>query len=496
MEKRKIIQWLRRLAPEERHQFSEFLRSSLHSNRPQLGQMMDLLIAFFFDQPGEEVSNEAYWALVYPDKPYNANLLNRLLSEMTGELKSFLGLLQYQKDVALQQVSLMREYRERDWEDVIPKEIVKAHTKLDAEIPRNEEYYHAKLQLAVERMYYDSQNLGKVPGPIFQDNIDKLEIYFVLRLLKFRMYSSQHDRMHRTDHKIRFQAQLWPEFAANNLPESEMVSIYWLVEVLKLEKDQVKSFEEYLDLLMRITPDYQNDPGPHRISKQECEDLYIVGQNHCTLGINRGENQFGEYFIKLNSKGLKSGVLLTTGQVKAVIFVQMIIPLIKLKKFQWAQDFIQNYSHLIRQEERESTILFLNASIYFAMGKYTLAKKYFLKTKNLFSISTPLGINLNLRQMLCRLYFEEGDFEAFLYEANAFLTFTRRNKFFSQAKFRRYQEFVRLSKSLERIIHSPSGEKKTRKLLALKDEVSSAPALTAKSWLLEKIENEMGLNHC
>lgn len=492
MEKRKLIQWLGRMEPGEREQFSEFLRSPLHSNRPQLASMMGLLITHYFGMEGADLENESFWALVYPEKPYNPNLLNRLLSEMTGELKAFLGLLQYKKDLGMQQIALLREYRGRRWEDVIPKEIKAAHKKLEVEIPHDEQFYHTKLELAVERIHYDSKNLGKDPGLIFQDCIEKLETYFVLRLLKFRMYSKHHDLLHRTQHMIRYEDHLWPEFSQNNLPPSEMVSMYWLIDLFQRDDRHIKYFDEYVQLLVDICPDYQRDQGPYKISKQECEDFFIAGISHCIERMNRGEFELGKYYRILASRGLQTGALLNTGQVKMQVFIQMVTPLIKLNEFQWATEFMDEYIHLVKEEERGFTILFLKATMDFIQDKYALAKRSLLQLKNMFSITTPTGLNMNSRQMLCRIFFEEEDYEAFLHEANSLLTFTRRNKFFSKHKKKPFQDFVRFSKKLERLIHAPPDRRK-EKLIALKTDISNTTILIAKKWLINIIDKELGL---
>ena len=492
MEKRKIYQWLQRLKGEELDLFMEYLRSPLHSNRPQLAGMMGHLIPHLTEEQPESLSNETYWELVYPGKPYNANLLNRLLSEMASELKGYIQLSHFKNDLVGQRISLLRAYRERGWDDVIPKEISTTRKKFSDQLPRDEYFLQAQLEISVEEMLFNTKNLGRDPGPIFQDCIQDLESYFVLNLLKLNLYSKNHDQLHRTNHMIRFSEQLWPQFEEGNFPNAEMIKIYWLIDQFLSHNENLEFFTQYVNELISIAPDYLHTSPPYKIGKQECEDLFVAGLNYCIEGLNIGRRELVPIYLLLINKGMEKGAFLSSGNISMDFFTSMVIPMLRVKQYDLAEEFVDEHQMSIQDHEREFSVLFLKGTIDYMRREFERAKKAFLTLKYQFPSPPSIGANINSRQLLCRIYFEQQDYESFYHEANALNTFIKRNKFYGRDRAQRYQNFVKYAKRLERILNGIPGQR-LEGLQKLQQDIKGLRVIIAKDWFLEKIENEIRL---
>ena len=489
MEKRKIFQWLKRLKPEELELFIEYLRSPLHSNRPQLAGMIHHLIPHLTEEQPESLNNELYWEQVYPGKPYNANLLNRLLSEITSELRSYVGLLQYKDDLASQQVSIIRGMRNLGWDNDLPREIKLATDRLELGVPHDEIFFQANVDLAMEKIYFDSSKPGKKLGLIFQNYIEQLESFFVLSTLKIKSYIRNHDVIYNTSHTMRYEDALWGEFHEGKLPPTDMINIYWLIDKFQTNPNDSKAFEQFIDLLVEIAPNYLDTVSPSKIGKIECSDLFATGLNHCIFRINSGEEEMVYLYKTLTSKGLENGIFLSSGQVGIDFFTQMVFPLMRLQQFDLAREFIDEHSHTIDERERAYALQFLNGTIFYLKGEFAKANRTFLRLKSQFASPPTVSSNLNSRQLLCRSFFELGEFDSFIHEANALLLFTKRNKKYGEKRSKSYQNFVKYTKRLIRVIESLP-DKQAQLLSKLKEDVKSTGPLVGKDWILQKIENE------
>ena len=107
MRERKLVKILERMPLEEREEFTEYLRSPLHSRRPKLAKMVERLEDLVYISPSADLSSEDFYEDIYPGKAYDANDLNRSCSVILKELKGYLALLQYRKDKAAQMVCLL-----------------------------------------------------------------------------------------------------------------------------------------------------------------------------------------------------------------------------------------------------------------------------------------------------------------------------------------------------------------------------------------------------
>ena len=471
-----------RMAPSERLRFGDYLRSPLHSHRPQLAEMLLHLEALLLDGEDSGCSNEAYWEAVYPGKPYNGNLLNRLLSEMTAELKGFLALLRYQSDPAARQINLLQEFRHRGWQDVVPRALKEARQKLDHDLPQDEHYYYHRLQLAVEQLDYDSDHMGRDPGPIYQDVLDNLDYFYSLWKLRYFCSATYHDRLHSRGHTIRFPG-FFEELKHENklLKDPRILLRYKLFRFLKdLKNDAL--LETFIQDLLQIDPE-QLDNQRASYSYDELDDFFRHAINACTNRLNSGDTRWIDFYIQLNLAGLAMGLFLQNGQLSERDFLNISGSMSKHGRPLESMEFIKKYSSKMIDGE-SNPALFLSKGInWFYQEDYHKANSYFLKGKNTISAKTDFGTSVAIRSLLCRVKYELDDVEGMMYEVHSFRVFINRTKRFSKARLAPYIKFCKILLKLERTIAIPNTKIRIEKLEALREIIEEDRFISGANWL-------------
>lgn len=488
MKKRKVCQWLLRMDPPERVHFGHYLRSPLHSHRPQLADMLNHLEEWVLSETEEACSPEAYWERVYPGKAYNGNLLSRLLSEMLSELKGFLALRRYQADPAAQQINLLREYRHRGWQEVLPRAFKEVRHKLDTEFPQDEHYYYNRLQLAIEKVDYDSDHLGKDPEPIYQDVLDQLDSFFLIGKLKYYCNAVHHDRLHSKGHHFRFQEI----FALLKTPalfdESSKISLFYLYYKTLEEESNRESFEKFLSTFLEI----KRSASPQYLQLSEEEDYFFLlhSINKCTKRLNQGEENWIEFYTELNNYAIIKGFLNNGEFLGDTEFINIAGTLGRFKRFQDSEKFIAQNSPMLRGGIENAAYFFaLGMNAYYRMD-FEAGKTHFLKAKQQVNSKSDISIPINSRAVLCRIWYELEDFEAMEFELNSYRVFLNRIKHYSKSRLTPFLNFCKTLQKINRTAYSNSKHKK-EKLKSILDEIKMKKLVSGKSWLLSVLNREI-----
>lgn len=478
---------------DERSQFSEYLRSPLHSNRPQLAGMMEIIANFFDGKEGNELSNETYWSLVYHEKAYNANLLNRLLSEMTRELKGFLSLMQFKNDLAMQQVSLLREYRDRGWEDVIPKEIKIAHTRLDRDTLHDEEYYEAKLQLAIEQMHYDTSHLGKDPLPIFQSILDWNDIRFLLLKLKYSSIAGNHDRLHSMKHRYSMPGLFAGIEKEIQLYDQNLLKQYFeLFQALEPEKRLIH-FPTFVYSLTesRSGKDEKQTSSKLNLGDENSRILFAMALNLYQRASEKQKELWNNLAVRLYEVGLEKSILIEQEKLGVRHFLNYSNILVDSKNWEKLDAFLDKYASRVKNDPNENAAKFAQAIRYRSKREFSKSLSNLLQLKNALNSKVDIGINLRVRGFICMVNLELEAWEDLHFEANSFRTFLKRNKIFSQARLTAYNNFCSLLLKFLRIKNG-SPDKRKKGFEMLNEEIEDTRVLAGKPWLLENVQNEIG----
>ena len=154
----------------------------------------------------------------------------------------------------------------------------------------------------------------------------------------------------------------------------------------------------------------------------------------------------------------------------------MIALAIKLKEFDWVENFIENSSDLLEKKYRKSTISFNLARLEYARKGYGAAMLHLQNAEY-----KDLVNNLIAKSLLLKIYFELEEYDLLFSHLDSFQIFIRRREV---SDFHR-KNFMSLIRFVKKIVALPEMDKAAR--AALKNDIESEAVLTEREWLLSKL---------
>jgi hypothetical protein len=452
MRDRKLYDLLRRLSPEERALFVEFLRSPLHAHRPKLGDMVALMEELLFAAPDRPCSSEDFYAAFYPGKPYDSNNLNRLISVITTEFKEFLALRFFQRDRTARTACATREMSRRRWEDILPKEIALTRKALQEELPDDEHNYYQLYCLEYENARHAAENTGTRNTLIYQPLLNAADKYFLLVKRKLQTYSHMYDVRHKTKHIIRW-AEVFNDPQALELEGPSVSSkLFTTASTLIINSTDKETFFSFNGLLEKNLPYYDEHHQPlgnGRISKVDAESLLGIGQN-AVIAISRVEEGFQQtQNIRLVKTGIERGILLEEGFLNAKFFETFIKTTAVAGQISEAWEFLNNNSKLLKEKDQTVSPQFCTGLLHVYEMNPEKALRVLLKLKSQFNQNIPPHTQLETRILLCLAWFRLGETESLLHEVNAMRTYLGRLTSISKQSLLTYERFLKAISSVE-----------------------------------------------
>ena len=148
----------------------------------------------------------------------------------------------------------------------------------------------------------------------------------------------------------------------------------------------------------------------------------------------------------------------------------------KLQDYIGIERFIATNGIFLNEANRENTISFNKARLYFTQKNYKKTMPLLLSIE----FSDTLW-NLASKFMLVKIYFETKEYEALIGLLNTFKVYLFRQKKIGYHK-ERYKNIIKFSEKLYATIEAPKAKK-----LKLKYEVEQATDLPDKEWFLEML---------
>ena len=485
MRERKLYDLLRRLDPQERKLFAEFLRSPLHAHRPKLADLVMLMEEMLFQKPDDEVTNETFYAALYPGKPFDSNNLNRLISVITTEFKSYMALLHYKKDKAAEMGNLVREYGYRRWDDILPKEIEETLSRLYNEIPEDENQHFHAMKVELELTRYVVENKVKNSTYIFQTYLDATDRLSTMITAKASFLARYNDKQTGSQHRIRIEGII---DSTDKTPKTPLIQLHMTAKRCCDEENDDLFINSYLPMLMNTTRREKKDGKdmPLPINPIDAEEQYSFALGYCVAKINQKQWEWVPTYIQIFEDALDKELILENGKLNYRTFLNYISLLLRFDYFEKAESHYAAFHTRLTENPDSAFSDYGYGTIHFSKKNWKECIRIFNRIKSHFPVSTDISTMLKLRVQLCISCYETGDLEGVIHEANAILAFAARHKS-SSTILKSFRTFSKAILRLERLNSSRSSTL-DKKISSFKEWVGQSGAFANRDWMIKKAE--------
>jgi len=419
-------------------------------------------------QTGKEPTREAAFAAVFPQKKYDGAQFRLVLHFLTDIVRQYLVWKELEREKGQKELLLAQALRQRSLEHLAQSVLQNAGTSLD-----NTDR-HGDPGVQERRFQIHAEALRQNPGTARTQDLnlqglsDQLEKSFVLRKLKLACELLSHQAVFRAEYRFgMLDAVLAHVRSDSDLSNAPEVSLYYHCCLALLHPAETVHFRNLKPLLLRVEEIFQ---------PEECRDVMLLALNFCIRKLNEGDEIFAHEGLELYKDALEKGYLLEKGELSRFTFRNVVGMGLKIKAFDWVEQFITDYGERIAPTHRESMVSFNRARLEYSRGRYREAMLLLQKADY-----HDLLLNLAAKTLLLKIYYEADELRLLDALLDSMTIFLRRKKIIGYHK-QNYRNIVRYCQKLLALNHLDAAA-----VQLLRQQIETEEHLTEREWFLAQI---------
>jgi len=466
----------------ELNRFKKFVHSPYFNVNKSLIQLFNLYNDEIRSEDSKniELSKEYVWHNVFPTDKFNDIRLRKLSSDFLRLLEQFLAQEQFENNPLHRANYLLKALSAKQIEKLYKGSISTARRLSNQQLERTASYYYYQYQ--IEKNLYslttEFDKKTKVKSNTILTNLSEiggnLDVFYLTEKMRYYYSFLTLKNMAPVEKEVFPITHIVNEIKKLDYKNFPPLAIYFQIYLTFSYQDDEQHFQNLKELIntyLEIFP------------KNEAKDIYESTLNYCVGKVNKGDQGYLSELFELFEYGLQSKVLLTDESMDTSIFRNICFTALRLKKFEWTENFIQEYSQLVEEKYRQNAIIFNRARL-------ETYKKNFDKVIELLREVTfeDLVYELSSKALQIVAYYELDEYEVLISFLSSFNTFLRRNTKIPERRKNNYKKLIYFTRKLIKL--TPRMKPEIEKL---KTEINVSDNFADKPWLLEKIAELQGL---
>ncbi|MEO1260260.1 MAG: hypothetical protein AAFZ15_15805 [Bacteroidota bacterium] len=472
MHTNKLITLLQTFSSHELVRFRKYLLSPFFNENEELVRLYEAVRPILSSNNKTEGKDDklGVWAKMFPRKDFNDTRFRRLCSDLLRLAMDFLAYNNYVRHPGSTHRYLLDAMTGTPLKKHFNGAIRQMEKTLMAAGNRDADYHY--LSYFMNRKLQEQQEHDPNKAALF-DHLKKasyhLDCYYLSKKLEQYTDSLGYQDMLSEAEDIQLFPGLLEHVKNSHYLNEPAVKAWYLIVLMRLYPEQEDYFFQLKNLI-------ENEG--HCFPQKELHTFFIHLMNYCIYTkINQNRPDYYEELFYLYLISIEKEIIFINQQLNPHHYKNIITISLRLEKFEWVENFIQNYTHLLPESDKENAYNYNLANVYFSQGKYEKVIEQ-LREVEYQNITYALGSKL----LLLRTYFELKEDTALSSLIDSFRIYLRRNREITTSVKQQYMNTLRFTKKIASI--APYDERSKDKII---EKINNSNALVLKNWLLEKV---------
>lgn len=468
----KLFQIIQSFTPEDKVEFSLFLKSPFHV-RGGADEMLRYFSCLTDSSHNiNSLDKETIHALVFPDKPFSDARFERATTRLYKLVEQFLTIQQCQleENEPKRMLDLAEVFRKKNLDSLYEKQILKLKKFAGENNKESVKNYLHKYQIAKEEhIKLCLANTGKTDLGI-SGVLESLHLFYNLELMEMlNMFSLQQKLGNPPLTEVLEYTMAKPYVSDYMIQKSPLIYIRTKIQDYFFQSEANQEMFEHLDSLIKKYED--------QIDQDEVADLYGFLRSYCSFLISVKNLDLYAPFHEIQKYSLKKGYYHYMHKINSYNLLNVTRVALNVNKIEWAKEFIDSQRHKIWGEGESEELYKLNKALcLFDEKKYEEALQHIMYNYGFISYF------MVARRLELRIYYEIKS-DLLPYKIDAFRKYIERgsNKKVSEMDRVSNVNFINVLLQLSQSL--PNSAKRSAQII---QRINQKKLLAERRWLLVK----------
>jgi hypothetical protein len=481
MQKSVLIKILKTFSPAEFRKFNKFVHSPYFNTSAATEKCFEIIKENYPFPEEIDLSKESVFSLIHPGKKFDDTLIRKYISNLIKLSDEFLTLITVNRKHRVKKRFLLEELRLRKLNSYYERKLKDSESDFSHGAVVDREYFIDRYFHEHEKIYhYVSVNKQiRIPSNVvkrsnflvyffFQELVhNKLDIRVNERQFNFKTDNILINNVYSNIKLDDIMSKL------NESPfENDFLQMYFYLGKMLFQYDNSASLVSgklFQNLIKSLDFDLKN------LIFAILESYYINRINNESDSDNILSSElFNIYVLMLN----ENIFLYPDNNFKMAEFRNVLLSSLKLKKSEWAMDFIKKYSVYLEENIRKDTINYSHAKICSAAGQHEEVLEYLSRIKH-----EDFIYQLDIRNMQMLAYYKLDMFEQAFSLMDTYKKLLKNSTNLAEHRKQYNYNFIYYySKLLKIKVGNEKGE-----IIAVKSKIQNEEKLMSREWLVNEL---------
>lgn len=472
MKKTKLITLFKKLSPSELRRFHEYVMSPFFNKNKKVQQLVNILAQALENLPdfdSEILEKRQVFEKIYMNQQYNELQINNIISDLLQLLYGFLAQKHFAQQTLLQKKYVLKELFQKDAPQHFEKTIRRYQQLETKKEERSFNYFLEKKDFYSQLDQFVQTKIKRQFDENLQLESDSLDLSYFINKLHIACNMISRNIVINANYHCDFLDGILIFCKKNKHFDNHPALQIYFKTFQMLEGKGEESF--YFDLKKSLVEHYRIFP------KEELFTLYNYALNFCIKKINSGQDAFYQEILELYKVLLDRKIIFLDGHLSQWTYKNIVTTGIRLKEFEWTENFIYKYQNTLLANERNNALAYNLATLFHAQGDFRNA---------IFQLQdvefTDTNYHLGAKILQLKSYYELNEGEAFFALIEAFKKYILRSKDLSDYRKKANANFLKLAKKIFQIKgrREKAADQKRKKI---KEDLKKLEPIANKSWL-------------
>jgi len=488
MKESRIFELLRSFSKAEVRKFRSFLLSPYFNRSEKVVKLYDGIIKHYPSFHNSAIFIKTLHKRITQTREFKASTYRELISQLTELAFNFISLEESLKNKSLTNYLLMENIRERGLDGLY--KLLMKRLRVDSyenDIDVDFLYYKFLMESSIFNWSVQFDKVIKKAKAVFQfQHLNKaslyLTIFYLTEIISEHIASLIYSEKYNIVKNECFVEKLLEKINIDEIlriAKSEgkyegIIDLYSGLLSMFADFEDTEKFYAYKKVFLKHQNKLSNEEKSFHLSKLISYSLLKTKQP-LTQGIFELELfELYQILLKTHYNGVDK-----TSYFPPNLFRDILLLSLKLTKYQWAENFLNEYSKFLTGKEREALSNLGYSFYYFSICKFDKA----LECLNRISYDYFI-LKYDVKNLKLKIFYELGCNEEILCLIDAYKESLIRDHMLNDFSKKKYKNFISI---LEKLVKYRENGKKLEKSVLIHD-LRNGQNIIYKDWLIKKIE--------
>jgi len=471
MYKSKLITILRALDKKHFKLYKNFVLKCLGDNNPKAVKLLDVLVREYASSfNGKTIKRNKLFKKIFPKAEHvNIAQLRHVMTDLTKLVEEFLIDTELKENKFRKKYLLARSYRKNGLSKFYNTQMEEILEGLSVDERRDSRYYFKQYQIYEDLFRNSNLMKNNMQLQTIENILSNLNNLYFIEKLKYACELVNAKNIRNITYENDFFDDVVKHIEIEQIHKIPVLKVYYLAFKTLTNLNNEENFSQLKNILQKY---------PHHFNKYELNEIYVYARNFCIRQINIKNDKyiqqlFDLFLILLENEMLFSGTYLLQWDYRNLMSLGN-----RLKKFDWVENFLEEYKDRLDPSERENAYFFNKAAFEFEKKNYDKT----IQLLNQVNYSDTY-YQFETKILLSKAYYELNEIVPLFALIESFRVLTHRNKKIPANYMASYKAYLKI---LSQLIRIKLGTKIN--ISKLEARLKKHPIINNRGWILEKIE--------